>query len=82
MNNVAVASLWDLSDLGKVAKALCSPRYRRKLSFADLKFHLLFYSINPFLPTGQFLAPKLIILPKCLIDNTLFFKVLFQCFFM
>ena len=32
--------------------------------------------INPFLPTGQFLAPKLIILVKCLID-ILFFKVLF-----
>ena len=33
-------------------------------------------SINPFLPTGQFMAPKLIILIKCLID-VLFFKVLF-----
>ena len=32
--------------------------------------------INPFLPTGQFMAPKLIILTKCLID-VLFFKVLF-----
>ena len=32
--------------------------------------------INPFLPTGQFMAPKLIILIKCLID-ILFFKVLF-----
>ena len=40
---------------------------------------VFFYStigINPFLPTGQFLAPKLIILIKCLID-VLFFKVLF-----
>ena len=37
--------------------------------------------INPFLPTGQFFAPKLIILIKCLI-NVLFFKVLFYCFFM
>ena len=33
-------------------------------------------AITPFLPTGQFLAPKLIILLKCLID-ILFFKVLF-----
>ena len=33
-------------------------------------------SINPFLPTGQFMAPKLIILIKCLID-ILSFKVLF-----
>ena len=24
--------------------------------------------LNPFLPTGQFIAPKLIILIKCLID--------------
>ena len=31
---------------------------------------------NPFLPTEQFLAPKLIILTKCLID-ILFSKVLF-----
>ena len=31
---------------------------------------------NPFLPTGQLFAPKLIILIKCLID-ILFFKVLF-----
>ena len=29
---------------------------------------------NPFLPTGQFIAPKLIILIKCLID-ILFFSV-------
>ena len=36
----------------------------------------LFYIINPFLPTGQFMATKLIILIKCLID-ILFFKVLF-----
>ena len=36
----------------------------------------LYRLINPFLPTGQFLAPKLIILMKCLID-ILFFKVLF-----
>ena len=33
-------------------------------------------TLNPFLPTGQFLAPKLIVLIKCLID-ILFFKVLF-----
>ena len=33
-------------------------------------------SLNPFLPIGQFMAPKLIILIKCLID-ILFFKVLF-----
>ena len=33
-------------------------------------------SINPFLPIGQFLAPKWIILIWCLID-ILFFKVLF-----
>ena len=33
--------------------------------------------INPFLPTGQFMAPKLIILVKCLID-ILYFKVLFN----
>ena len=32
--------------------------------------------INPFLATGQFMAPELIILIKCLID-VLFFKVLF-----
>ena len=32
--------------------------------------------INPFLPAGQFMAPKLIILIQCLID-ILFFKVLF-----
>ena len=31
---------------------------------------------NPFYPTGQFFAPKLIIFIKCLID-ILFFKVLF-----
>ena len=31
---------------------------------------------NPFLPPGQFMAPKLIILIKCLID-VLLFKVLF-----
>ena len=30
--------------------------------------------INPLLPTGQFMAPKLIILIKCLID-VLFFSV-------
>ena len=30
--------------------------------------------INPFLPTGQFMAPKVIILTKCLID-VLFFSV-------
>ena len=36
---------------------------------------------NPFLPTGQFMAPKLIVLFKCLID-VLFFIVLFQSFFM
>ena len=34
------------------------------------------FFFNPFLPTGQFFAPKLIILIKCLID-ILFFKVLF-----
>ena len=33
------------------------------------------WDINPFLPTGQFIAPKLIILIKFLID-ILFFKVL------
>ena len=32
--------------------------------------------LNPFFPTGQFLARKLIILLKCLID-ILFFKMLF-----
>ena len=35
----------------------------------------LLANINPFLPTGQFMAPKLNILIKCLID--FFFKVLF-----
>ena len=40
------------------------------------KAHLYEMVINPFLPTGQFMAPKLIILIKCLID-ILFFKVLF-----
>ena len=34
------------------------------------------FVINPFLSTGQFIAPKWIILIKCLID-ILFFKVLF-----
>ena len=36
----------------------------------------MLHLFNPFLPTGQFLAPKLIIWIKCLID-ILFFKVLF-----
>ena len=36
----------------------------------------VYIDFNPFLPTGQFFAPKLIILVKCLID-VLFFKVLF-----
>ena len=31
-------------------------------------------TVSPFLPTGQFLAPKIIILMKCLID-ILFFSV-------
>ena len=39
----------------------------------QFNFELTF---NPFLPTGQFMAPKLIISIKCLID-VLFFKVLF-----
>ena len=30
------------------------------------------YKLNPFLPTGQFFAPKLIILIKCLIDILFF----------
>ena len=34
------------------------------------------FLFNPYLPTGHFLAPKLIILIKCLI-GILFFKVLF-----
>ena len=33
------------------------------------------FELNSFLPTGQFFAPKLIILIKCLID-ILFFKVM------
>ena len=42
--------------------------------------------INPLLPTGQFIGPKLIILIKCLIDIIVIswfnfiFKVLFQWF--
>ena len=39
-------------------------------------FIIMIIIINPFLPTGQFLVPKLIILIKCL-NNILFFKVLF-----
>ena len=41
--------------------------------------HSLFYyvsTVNPFLPTGQFFVPKLIILIQCLIDISIF-KVLF-----
>ena len=43
-----------------------------KIRQIDLELTL----INPFLPAGQFFAPKLIILMKCLIE-ILFFKVLF-----
>ena len=48
-----------------------------KVPFGHLwvKHMLKLASLNPFLPTGQFLAPKLIIV-KCLID-ILYFKVLF-----
>ena len=35
-----------------------------------------FLNFKPFLPTGQLIAPKIVILMKCLID-VLFFKVLF-----
>ena len=44
------------------------------LTIASVGFYDL--QINPFLPTGQFFALKLIISIKCLID-ILFLKVLF-----
>ena len=55
--------------------------WRQRQSFLAAKwnpptFRYIFLSVafNPFLLTGQFLAPKLIILIKCLID-ILFFSV-------
>ena len=44
--------------------------HRQSLVFLDCNC-----TVNPFLPTGQFMAHKLIILIKCFID-ILFFKVL------
>ena len=45
------------------------------LTIVQLACCISHYYINPFLPTGQFLTPKVIIIIKCLID-ILLFKVL------
>ena len=61
----------DQADIADLFKTLLPKAHNSECQ--NLPFPL---QINPFLPTGQLLAPKLIILITCLID-ILFFKVLF-----
>ena len=54
-----------MEDLGCTVDATADSEILKMREIIHNKFGE--HSFNPFLPTGQFLAPKLIILIKCLI---------------
>ena len=64
-------------ELPRHAQRHIAQHWWKKKTILKFKKTKLFIIFNPFLPTGHFIAPKLIILIKCLID-VLFSKCCFN----